>query len=174
MKKSFKTIALTILLIFASGFVLPEQHVMPVFGATANDWHPKSFWYYPWGNNRVHKGVDVFAKEGTPVVASTQGLVLFSGNIAMGGNVVYMLGAKWRFHYFAHLQTTQANSFSWVKAGQHIGTVGSTGNAKGKAPHLHYSIKSLFPRLWKYNFKTIKSWDRLFYIDPKINLNKQD
>ncbi len=161
-----KKLLITTLLLFASGFIVPEQHIMPVVGATVKDWNPKSFWYYPWGKNRVHKGVDIFARKGTPVKTPTQGLILFSGTIAMGGNVVYLLGANWRFHYFAHLSTTDIKSFSWVGAGQRIGTVGATGNAKGKAPHLHYSIKSLFPRFWKYDAGGVKSWDRLFFLDP--------
>ena len=156
---------LFLILIIGSGFVIPEQHQMPVQGATAKDWNPQSFWYYPWGRNRVHKGIDIFAKAGTPVVAPTGGFVLFTGNISMGGNVVYMIGPKWRFHYFAHLQESSVRS-GFVRVGQKIGSVGSTGNARGKAPHLHYSIKSLLPRIFKFNPKTISSWDRLFYVDP--------
>lgn len=140
---------------------------MPVLGATAKDWNPKSFWYYPWGNNRVHKGVDIFAKAGTPVIAPTSGFVLFSGKISMGGNVVYMIGPKWRFHYFAHLQKSQVQRFGFVDAGQKIGAVGSSGNAAGKPPHLHYSIKTLYPQFWKYKKRTKMAWDRMFFIDPE-------
>ena len=160
-----KTITL-LFIIFLIGFIIPEQHKMPVQGATVNDWNSQSFWYYPWGNNRVHKGIDIFAKAGTPVVAPTGGFVLFVGNISMGGNVVYMIGPKWRFHYFAHLQENKTRRFGFVDVGQTIGLVGSTGNAQGKSPHLHYSIKSLFPRLWKYDPKTIQGWTRLFFVDP--------
>ena len=159
-----KAIALLILF-FSFGYVLPEQHYIPVQGATAKDWNPQSFWYYPWGRNRVHKGIDIFAKAGTPVVAPTAGFILFTGELSMGGNVVYMIGPKWRFHYFAHLQERSAKS-GFIHAGQKIGSVGSTGNARGKSPHLHYSIKRLFPRLIKYNPKTIRSWDRMFFVDP--------
>ncbi len=148
------------------GFVLPEDHLMPVQGATARDWNPESFWYYPWGNARVHKGIDIFAKAGTPVYASTGGLVLFSGKISMGGNVVYLLGANWRFHYYAHLQQRNIQPLHFVGAGQQIGTVGSSGNARGKPAHLHYSIKSLFPRIWTYNPGYVKAWNRTFFIDP--------
>lgn len=148
------------------GFLLPEHHRIPVQSATDKDWNPLSFWYSPWGISGVHKGIDIFAKEGTPVLASTGGLVLFSGNIPVGGNVVYTLGANWRFHYYAHLQEFNVSSFSLVNAGQQIGRVGTTGNAKGKPPHLHYSIKSLFPRFWKYNSTIVASWERLFFLDP--------
>ena len=162
-----KTITLLILLtLFLSAYVIPEEHKIPVVGASMNDWNQKSFWYYPWGKNRVHKGIDIFAEAGSPVVAPTRGFVLFAGKISMGGNVVYMLGPKWRFHYFAHLQENKDRRLGFVNAGQKLGRVGSTGNAQGKQPHLHYSIKSLFPRLWKYDSKTVNAWDKLFFIDP--------
>ena len=147
---------------------------MPVVGATPKDWNKKSFWYYPWGRNRVHKGIDIFAKRGTHVVAPTSGLVLFSGKDSLGGNIVLMLSAKWRFHYFAHLEETKARQYERVKAGQLIGIVGSTGNAKGKQPHLHYSIKSMFPRIWKYDISQKKSFNHTFYIDPGIYLRRKD
>ena len=153
--------------IFSFGFVLPEQRHLPVENATANDWNSKSFWYYPWGRSGVHKGIDIFAEEGTPVLASTGGFIIFSGEIAMGGNVVYMIGPKWRFHYFAHLKESKNHRIGFVDAGQQIGRVGSTGNAAGKPPHLHYSIKSLYPRIWKYKAENKAAWDRTYYIDPE-------
>lgn len=160
-----KTITL-LLLFFLLGFIVPEQHRMPVRGASEHDWNSKSFWYYPWGNNRVHKGIDIFSKAGTPVTAPTGGFVLFDGQVSMGGNVVYMIGPKWRFHYFAHLEDSKDRRFGFVDVGQQIGTVGTSGNAQGKPPHLHYSIKSLFPRLWKFDSNAINSWNRLFFVDP--------
>ena len=161
-----KKAIIVFLLIFGLGFLIPESYLIPVTGATPKDWNPKSFWYYPWGHNRVHKGIDVFAKEGTAVVAPTRGFILFSGEDSVGGNVVLMLGAKWRFHYFAHLKMRKTTRFRFVKTGQTIGLVGSTGNAKGKQAHLHYAIKSLFPRFWLYDSSQKKSVERAFYIDP--------
>ena len=72
----------------------------------------------------------------------------------------------WRFHYFAHLDKTQAYRFGFVDAGQQIGTVGTTGNAIGKPAHLHYSIRSLYPQFWQYKPKTIAAWHRTFYVNP--------
>jgi murein DD-endopeptidase MepM/ murein hydrolase activator NlpD len=45
----------------------------------------------PWGRSGVHKGVDIFAKKGTVVKSSTGGLVIFKGEIEMGGNVVVII-----------------------------------------------------------------------------------
>ena len=77
---------------------------------------------------------------------------------------------RWRFHYFVHLDKidtkVKARRIGFVDAGQQIGTVGTSGNAKGKPPHLHYSIRSLFPRIWKYKPQTIAAWDQLYYVNP--------
>ncbi|MGK0271003.1 MAG: murein DD-endopeptidase MepM/ murein hydrolase activator NlpD [Cocleimonas sp.] len=158
------------MVIFSFGFILPEKNQIPVQGASVHDWNPESFWYFPWGRSRVHRGLDIFAQQGTPVVAPTGGFVLFSGEIKMGGNVVFMIGPKWRFHYFAHLDKVdskvKAHRFGFVDAGQQIGIVGTSGNAKGKPPHLHYSIRSLYPQLWQYKPNTIAAWDRLYFVNP--------
>jgi murein DD-endopeptidase MepM/ murein hydrolase activator NlpD len=77
---------------------------MPVEGATKSDYNKDTFWFYPWGKSVTHKGVDIFAKEGTNVKSSTWGIVLYSGKIEVGGNVVLILGPKWRLHYYAHLK----------------------------------------------------------------------
>ncbi|WP_308873975.1 M23 family metallopeptidase [Thiothrix subterranea] len=100
--------------------LLPEAHRIPVSGATAKDWNPKSFWYYPWGRSGTHKGIDIFAKEGTPVVAATQGLVVHTDVDSVGGNVVLVLGGKWRFHYYAHLHSIDAQAWRWVRAGSRL------------------------------------------------------
>ena len=139
---------------------------MPVKNATPRDWNIKSFWYYPWGRSGVHKGIDIFAPQGTPVRATTGGIVLYSGSYGLGGNVVYMLGANWRFHYYAHLNTAMAYPLMPVAAGELIGTVGTSGNAQGKPPHLHYTIKSAFPRFWTYDSGHYSPWNRMYYLDP--------
>ena len=85
-------VTIVCMVIFSFGFILPEKNQMPAQGASAHDWNAKSFWYYPWGRSRVHRGLDIFAQQGTPVVAPTGGFVLYTDNIKMGGNVVFMIG----------------------------------------------------------------------------------
>lgn len=169
MRKKLSTtyrILLISLIIFSFGFIFPEQHKMPVQGASYNDWNKQSFWYYPWGRSGVHRGIDIFAKKGTPVLASTAGFILYSGENSMGGNVILMLGAKWRLHYFAHMEKTNLQKIGFVDAGQKIGLVGTSGNAAGKSPHLHYSIRSLYPRFWLYKANYMYASKRMYYIDP--------
>lgn len=161
-----KSLFLLAILIFLLGFLPKEDRVMPVDGAGVQDWNPKSFWFYPWGRSGVHKGIDIFAPIGTTVRATTSGIVLYSGNYGLGGKVVYMLGANWRFHYYAHLNSIEVSAFTPVSAGQVIGQVGTSGNAAGKSPHLHYTIKSAFPRFWTYRQGNRSAWRRMFFLDP--------
>ncbi|CAM1350466.1 M23 family metallopeptidase [Tenacibaculum ascidiaceicola] len=156
---------LILLIILLTGFLIPQNLKMPVNGATKSDYNPKSFWYYPWGKSVTHKGVDIFAKKNTKITSSTYGLVLFSGKISMGGNIVVILGPKWRLHYYAHLEEVKTTSLTFVNNNSEIGTVGTSGNAVGKAPHLHYSILSLIPYVWKIDSEK-QGWKKMFYLNP--------
>jgi murein DD-endopeptidase MepM/ murein hydrolase activator NlpD len=166
--------AAVLLIIAAGGFIVPETCRIPVAGARIADWNPHSFWHYPWGRSIVHKGIDIFASEGAPVLAATGGLTLYAGDLARGGRVVLLLGPKWRLHYYAHLQQVDVCAWRIVRSGEGIGTVGATGNAQGRPPHLHYSIMSLLPVPSNYGFGMPLGWLRMFYIDPHDFLTSKD
>lgn len=168
--KRIKKIFLFLSIIIVIGYLLPHPFSMPVSGAGKSSYNQQSFWAYPWGSSITHKGVDIFAKEGTEVVSPTNGIIIHTGTIDKGGNIILLLGAKWRFHYFAHLKEIKTSSFSLVKSNELIGTVGTTGNAKGKPPHLHYTIKSLLPLPWNMDH-SIQGWKKMFYINPIPYLN---
>lgn len=153
------------------GFLIPSALKMPVQGATQSDYNQKSFWFYPWGKSITHKGVDIFAKKGTPINSSTLGFVLFSGEISRGGKVVLIIDAKWRLHYYAHLDMLNIASFSFVNTNSTIGTVGTSGNADGKSPHLHYSIVTLIPYIWRIDSDK-QGWKKIFYLNPIAYLEK--
>jgi len=148
----------------ALGLLLPAGMRMPVEGASRNDWHPKSFWYEPWGASGVHKGIDIFAPHGRRVVAAVPGIVVYRGHLPRGGHVVAVLGPKWRIHYHAHLADAHAPS-RLVRQGTMLGAVGASGNAAGKAPHLHYAVVSLLPLPWRYSSGT-QGWKKMFFLDP--------
>lgn len=154
-----------IVVILTLGFLIPQNLKMPVKGATRSDYNPKSFWYYPWGKSVTHKGVDVFAKKGTAINSSTSGLVLYAGEISMGGKFVLVLGPKWRLHYYAHLNELKTSSFSFVNKNLTLGTVGASGNAVGKPPHLHYSILTIIPYVWRIDSDK-QGWRKMFYLNP--------
>lgn len=160
-----KKIFLAVLLVVVSGLLVPQRFVMPVAGATKADYNDKSFWYFPWGKSGTHKGVDIFAKSGTDALSATDGVVIYSGKMKYGGEVVLVLGPKWRVHYYAHLRERKVSFFDWMNPGEKLGTVGSSGNAKGKQPHLHYSITSCLPYLWRMD-DSPQGWKKIFYLNP--------
>jgi peptidoglycan LD-endopeptidase LytH len=158
-------VLVALLLLIALGLALPEHAVVPVRDAGPRDWNAQSFWYEPWGLSGVHKGIDIFAPKGRDVVSASYGLVVFRGELALGGNVIVVLGPKWRLHYYAHLDTARVGAFTPLKPGTTIGTVGDSGNAAGKPPHLHYTVLSLLPLPWRATAQT-QGWKRMFFLDP--------
>ncbi len=165
MKTARRTFLLAGIAVFLAGLAVPQCLVVPVQGATRADWNPETFWHSPWGASGVHKGSDIFAKEGTPVLSAAPGLVLYSGTLALGGNVVVVAGPKWRIHYYAHLRETMTGGRHFVSKGEVIGTVGSTGNARGRPPHLHYAIATPIPYPWRAD-RGVQGWKKMFYLDP--------
>ncbi len=165
-------IVVGLIVIVAIGLFMSGDITMPVRGADNKSYNRESFWYYPWGRSVTHKGVDIFARKGTPVVSATPGLVLFTGDIKVGGNVVIVLGPKWRLHYYAHLDEINTTTFSWASGSETIGSVGDSGNAKGKQPHLHYSILTLVPYPWDIDGSK-QGWKKMFYINPIPLLEQQ-
>ncbi len=95
----------------------------------------------PRGGGRVHRGVDIFAKRHTEVLAPAKARVRFVGENDLGGNVVWLYDTERSLHYyFAHLQTQNVEAGAEVEPGQVIGTVGNSGNASRTPPHLHFGI----------------------------------
>ena len=98
-----------------------------------------------WGaarsQGRTHEGIDIFAARGTPIQSTTPGIVSKVGNNNLGGRVVVVVGPGGAGHYYAHLEDyADIAPNDWVEAGDVIGYVGDSGNAKGTPPHLHYGI----------------------------------
>ncbi len=147
------------------GLLWSSKIVIPVKDATKQDWNAQSFWFEPWGVSGVHKGIDIFAATGTPLLATTDGFVVYKGTLGIGGKVIAVLGPKWRIHYYAHLHKQDVALGDFVKAGEPIGEVGSSGNARGKAPHVHYAIVSLLPYIWRWDLST-QGWKKIFYLNP--------
>ena len=90
---------------------------------------------------RQHEGVDIFASRGTPVVSATSGVVMRVGETSLGGRVVWVWDATRGLRlYYAHLDEQLVTTGQRVDAGDVIGTVGNTGNARTTPPHLHFGI----------------------------------
>jgi murein DD-endopeptidase MepM/ murein hydrolase activator NlpD len=91
------------------------------------------------GSNRG--GSDIFAPRGTPVVAMRGGTVSSAGTDGVGGNNVLIQGDDGLIYYYAHMdQAPMVEPGAKVAAGQQLGVVGDSGNAKGTGPHLHMGI----------------------------------
>lgn len=99
-----------------------------------------------WGaarsSGRTHQGVDIFAARGTPVLSATRGVVARVGDSGIGGKHVWVIGPGGERHYYAHLDDWAQGLHRWqlLRAGDPLGFVGTTGNARGTPPHLHYGI----------------------------------
>ncbi|HED35004.1 MAG TPA: M23 family metallopeptidase [Gammaproteobacteria bacterium] len=163
-----RKILLIFLLIFLAGLLIPAEHLIPVKNASSADWNSKTWWYEPWGASGVHKGVDIFAKKGTDVISPDYGIIIYMGNIKLGGKVVLVLGPRWHLHYFAHLDAINEDAGLFAAPGETLGTVGDSGNAAGKQPHLHYSIVTLPPYFWLIDDST-QGWKKMFYLNPLKN-----
>lgn len=155
----------TLILILLIISLLPSTTLIPVKNATSNDWNQNTFWYEPWGVSGVHKGIDIFAAKSTNIISPAPGLVLYTGEIDIGGKIVITIDAKLRLHYFAHLEEISTHSAALIRQGKKLGTVGDSGNALGKQPHLHYSVITLLPYIWRVDNST-QGWKKMFYLNP--------
>lgn len=161
-KTKFVLIVLGVMLgLLAINMLLPTKIQNPVEGCGKESYHPKSFWH-PWGDHH-HRGVDIFAKKGTPVHPAIGGIVVSTTyNLGAGGNTVAVFSSGLRLHYYAHLSEIDTHIGAIVTQKSVIGKVGNTGNAKGKPAHLHYSISSIVPQGdWHQDPKFL-----LFFINP--------
>ena len=80
---------------------LSTQLPMPVKGITSTQINDT--WGAARGQNRKHEGIDIFAKRGTAVLSTTQGIVAKVGLDSLGGKVVWVIGPDLSRHYYAHL-----------------------------------------------------------------------
>lgn len=87
-----------------------------------------------------HEGVDIFAPYGSDVVAVDDGLVR-SALEKRGGLAVYLLTKDRTQYYFAHLSETVGVFPRRVAVGEVIGKVGTSGNAEGTPPHVHFEVR---------------------------------
>jgi hypothetical protein len=103
-----------------------------------------------WGGarseGRRHEGIDIFAPRGTPAIAATDGVVRSTTPSRLGGNLVWLRDDHARQSlYYAHLDTVLVVPGQRVRAGDTLGLVGNTGNARTTPPHLHFGIYARGP-----------------------------
>jgi murein DD-endopeptidase MepM/ murein hydrolase activator NlpD len=99
-----------------------------------------------WGaardGGRAHEGQDIFAPRSTPILSATTGYVVKIGEDNLGGHTVSVIGDGGRKYYYAHLDSYARNLEvgDFVTRQTVLGYVGSTGNADGTPPHLHFGV----------------------------------
>jgi murein DD-endopeptidase MepM/ murein hydrolase activator NlpD len=86
-----------------------------------------------------HEGTDIFAPRGTAVLACSSGVVR-EGTDPKGGLVATLTEPDGTRYYYAHLEAFTGSSPRNVRPNEAIGTVGTSGNAAGGRPHLHFEI----------------------------------
>ena len=121
--------------------------VLPVAGVKKSDLFD-SYQDDRGGGTRTHEAIDIMADAGTPVYAAASGTLekLFWSDL--GGNTIYVRSPDKRIiYYYAHLDAYRDGlaEGQQVRAGDPLGTVGSTGDADPSAPHLHFSILNAQP-----------------------------
>jgi hypothetical protein len=89
-----------------------------------------------------HRGIDIAAAPGTPVVAAASGNVTFSGTVASSGLTVSVRTADGRYDTsYLHLSSASVKEGARVERGARLGAVGTTGKRSAEAPHLHFGVR---------------------------------
>jgi len=90
-----------------------------------------------WG--KMHKGIDIANKEGSPIYAALDGKVTYAGWMEGYGNVIKIDHNNGVETTYAHCKLIRVKKGEQVKKGQLIGDMGSTGRSTG--PHVHFEIR---------------------------------
>jgi murein DD-endopeptidase MepM/ murein hydrolase activator NlpD len=131
-------------------YLASRNLLIPVAGVTANQL--RDSFNQARSGARPHRALDIMAPQGTPVLATSDGVVLKLYQSANGGITLYQLDSSNRYaFYYAHLMR-YADDIAEGKRlmrGDTLGYVGDTGNAGTGNFHLHFAISKLgSPRRW--------------------------
>jgi len=111
--------------------------IWPVEGFISSPFGVRSSNYL--GRTEFHKGIDIRARPGTPIIAPGKGAVSFAGGDGAYGLSVEIQHSRAITTKYGHMQRIVVREGQQVKRGDILGFVGSTGRSTG--PHLHYEVK---------------------------------
>ncbi|MEN8216174.1 MAG: M23 family metallopeptidase [Pseudomonadota bacterium] len=94
---------------------------------------------FGWRRRRMHKGIDIAAKKGTPIFAVEDGVVVRSKYVRGYGRLVELKHSNMYSTRYSHNSKNLVKAGQKVRKGQMIALVGSTGRSSG--PHLHFEIR---------------------------------
>lgn len=99
-------------------------------------------WHAPRSGGRRHEGQDIFAPKGTRILSATNGYVYKMVENNLGGQTVSVISSGGRVYYYAHLDAYAPGLEVGDRVTTHtvLGFVGTTGNARGTPPHLHFGV----------------------------------
>jgi len=135
----------------------------PIAGLAGKDLHDS---FDEKRGGRPHEAIDIMAPRGTPVLAVDSGTIRKLFQSKAGGFTVYQFDSDELYcYYYAHLDRyaeglTEGKA---VQRGDLIGYVGSSGNAKPDAPHLHFAIFLLSPEKRWWEGKAINPYPILIH-----------
>ena len=90
---------------------------------------------------RPHKGIDLAAQRGTAVMASHDGIVIYTGKQFKGYGKMIMIEKDGWATLYGHLDKIVVYEGQKIRQGEVIGALGNTGRSSG--PHLHFEIRKL-------------------------------
>ena len=127
-----------------------REIIIPVAGVRKVEL--RDSFHAPRSGGRQHLGIDIMAKEGTPVLAAAGGVIVKRDSSGLGGISLYERGLDGTTMYFyAHLSryAPAIKEGDLVRQGDVIAYVGHTGNASASAPHLHFGVYTVTdPNRW--------------------------
>ena len=135
-------------------FVRPIRKMRITSKFTYKRWHPILKRYRP------HLGVDIGAKRGTKIYATHAGKVIYAGWMGGYGKVTKIKHSGGFVSLYAHQSKLLVRKGAYVKRGQVIGYVGSTG--RSTAPHLHFGL-----------YKNAKAVNPMQYVEKKALSEKR-
>lgn len=91
------------------------------------------------GQREFHQGFDISAREGTPILATADGVVIFSGRKGLLGNTLIIDHGHGMVTRYGHCQKFLKKRGEKVKRWEPIALVGNTGRSTG--PHVHYEVR---------------------------------
>ncbi|TVR91783.1 MAG: M23 family metallopeptidase [Trueperaceae bacterium] len=133
--------------------------LMPVEGVRVSQ--VTDTWQAPRGGGRLHDGQDIFAPVGTPVRSATAGFVYRIDDLSLGGLTVTIIGDGYKRYFYTHFDSVPGDLLEGqrVTTDTVIGFIGTSGNAAGTPPHLHFGVYAGDP--WACEWRAIDPLPRM-------------